>query len=205
MIQWISQVTTILLAVSNAKACNEHTQQKLRKHALWLISALSFVPDDIETVQFIETFSMTETLFEAAHDAHNRDCPDIAADIAGLLVSWMFKGGQYPSGWAILERSIYGLAVLALLAKANSATAKLKTEIGKGLGDGGLPDQEVKDHAALEIRGRAATLYHKGHWGSSIEESMARVDHGKLKTLLEELADLISPGTVGQVASGGHF
>ncbi|PKP79183.1 MAG: hypothetical protein CVT81_00415 [Alphaproteobacteria bacterium HGW-Alphaproteobacteria-3] len=205
MIHWISQVTTILLAVSNAKACSEHDQEELRKHALWLISVLSFVPDDIETVKFVETFRMTETLFDAAVDAHNRDCPEIAADIAGLLISWTFSGGQYHSGWAILERSMYGLSVLALLEQTDFSVGKLKAEISKRLAAGGLPDQEVRDHAAREIRGRAATLYREGHWSSSIERGMARVDHEKLKPLLEELADLISPGTAGQAASQHFF
>lgn len=205
MIHWISQVTTILLAVSNTPACSEHNREELRKHALWLISVLSFVPDDIETVKFVETFSMTETLFDSAVDAHNRDCPDIAADIAGLLISWMFRGGQYHSGWAILERSMYGLAVLALLDESGLVVGKLRPEISKRLAAGGLPDQEVRDHAAREIRGRAATLYREGHWSSSIERGMARVDHVKLKPLLEELADLISPGTAGQAASQHFF
>ena len=205
LIHWISQVTTILLVVSNSPVCNEHNQEELRKHALRLISVLSFVPDDIETVQFTESFRMTETLFDAALDAHNRNCPDIVADISGLLISWMFRGGQYHSGWAILERSMYGLAVLALVAQADSAVMKLKTEVGKRLAAGGLPDQDVRDAAAWEIRGRAATLYREGHWSSSIERGMGRVDHGKLKPLLEELADLISPGTVGQAADQHFF
>jgi hypothetical protein len=156
-------------------------------------------------VHFVETFMMTETLFKAALDAHNRDCPDVAADIVELLVLWMFKGGQYHSGWAILQRSMCGLAVLAILAEANSATATLKTEIGKRLAAGGLPDQEVRDRAAREIRGRAATLHRRDHWGSSIETGMASMDHGKLRPLLEELADLISPQTVGQAARQSPF
>lgn len=204
MIHWVSRVTSILLAVSNAPACSEHNREELRKHALWLISVLSFVPDDIETVKFLETFRMTETLFDAAVDAYNRGCLHIAADITGLLISWMFGGGQYHSGWAILERSMCGLAVLTLLDKTDLAVANLKTEIGKRLAAGGLPDQGVRDHAAREIRGRAATLYREGHWSSSIERGMARVDHAKLKPLLEDLADLISPGTAGQAASE-HF
>jgi hypothetical protein len=117
----------------------------------------------------------------------------------------MFRGGQYHSGWAIIEHSIYGLAVLALLAEADSAVVKLKTEVSKRLTSGGLPDPEVRDHAAREIRGRAGALYREGHWSSSIEGGMARVDHGKLKPLLEELADLISPGTVGQAAYQHFF
>jgi hypothetical protein len=63
----------------------------------------------------------------------------------------------------------------------------------------------VKDHAALEIRGRAATLDREAHLGSSIEGAMALADHAKLKPLLEELADLISPGTAGQAASHHFF
>jgi hypothetical protein len=205
MIHWISHVTSVLIFVSNAPACNKHTKDELRQHALWLISVLSFVPDDIDTVKFIENFQMTETLFDAAPDAHRCDCHDIVAEIAHLLVSWMFKGGQFHSGWAILERSIYGLAVLALLAETDGAIPKLKAEIGKRLVAGELPDQDARDHAAFEIRGRAATLYREDHLGSSIEGGLAQADHAKLKPLLEELADLISPGTAGQAASQHIF
>ena len=148
---------------------------------------------------------MAETLFKAALDAHRRDCLEIAAGITGLLTSWMFEGGQYHSGWSILEHTMYGLAVLALLGEASGAVPKLKAEIGKRLAEGGLPDQDVRDCAALEIRGRAATLYREGHWGSSIEGGIAQADHAKLKPLLEELADLISPGTAGQAASQNFF
>ena len=102
--------------------------------------------------------------------------------------------------WAILERSTYGLAVLSLLAEAGDEIAKLKAEIGKRLAAGELPDQNVRDRAAIEIRARAATLYRNGHWGSSIDGGIAQADHAKLKPLLEELADLISPDTAGQAA-----
>lgn len=201
MIHWISQVTTVLLAASNAKVCDKHTQENLIRHALWLISVLSFIPDDIDTVKFVEAFRVTETLFEAAVDAHNRDCLDVSENIVMLLTSWMFRAGQHHSGWGILEHSIYSLAVLALLWEANSGIAKLKTEISNRLVAGGLPDREVRDQAARDIRGRAASLWREGHWGSSIEHGIARADHEKLKPLLNELADLISPETSGQATS----
>jgi len=205
IVHWIKQGTGMLLAVSNAPACSKHDRSDLRKHAVWLISTLSFIPDDFETVNFIENFQMTEILFEAALDAHRRDCPDVAADITALLVSWMFNGGQYASGWAVLERSVYGVAVLALVAEETGAVSKLKGDISKRLAAGELSDQEVRDHAAIEIRGRAGTLYREGHWGSSIENGIAGADHVKLKPLLEELADMISPGTAGQAASHNFF
>jgi hypothetical protein len=99
----------------------------------------------------------------------------------------MFKGGRYQSGWGILENAVYGLATLALLAKADGAIPRLKAEIGNRVAAGELPDQSVCDHAAREIRGRAKTLYREGHWGSAIERAMAQADRAKLQPLLEDL------------------
>ncbi len=205
MIHWISSLTSMLLAVSNAPACNRVLQDKLRNHALWLISVFSFMPDEPDAITFIENFQMTETLFDAALDAHQRDCKNIALKITDLLASWMFKAGPHRSGWAILERSIYGLAVLALLAESDGAIPKLKARIVKGLRNGGLPDPEERDHAALNVRGRARNLFRPGRWSSSIERELATADRAKLKPLLEELADLISPRTAGQAAAEHFF
>jgi hypothetical protein len=197
MLQWISHVTSVLLAVSNAPACSVHARDELRRHARWLISVLSSVPDDRETIRFVESFRMTDILFEAATDARNRDCEDISADIGDLLLSWAVKAGRHQTGWAILERAFCGLATLALLQGAD-AIARLRVEITRRLADGGLPDQEVRDDAAREIRGRAEALNRARHRFFTIEQWMAEADHQILAPLLRELADLISPGTVGE-------
>lgn len=205
MIHWITAVTTMLIAVSNAAACDEHTQGELRKHAAWLIAVLSWVPDDEETVKFVENFRMTETLFKAAVDARTRGCPELADDIGKTLLSWTFKAGRYHTGRAILERSVYGLATLALFADDAAAVTRLKAEITTRMAAGELPDKEVRDHAALKIRGRAASLHRNGHWSSAIEHGMAQANHGELQLLLEEIADLISPETKGQAAEPSVF
>ena len=205
MIHWITAVTTMLVAVSNAAACSEHRQQKLRKHAAWLIAVLNWVPDDEETVNFIESFEMTNTLFNAAVDAHRRGYPELADNIGKMLLSWMFKAGRYQTGWAILERSVYGLVTLALLADDAAAEIRLKAEISARMTAGGLPDKELRDHAALEIRRLAASLYEIRNSSSAIEHRMAQADHEKLQPLLEEIADLISPETKGEAASPTFF
>ncbi|HEY9037658.1 MAG TPA: hypothetical protein VIN05_01760 [Roseovarius sp.] len=205
MIHWITAVTTMLIAASNAAACDEHTQQKLRKHAAWLVAVLSWVPDDEETVKFVKNFQMTETLFEAAVDARRRSCPELSDDIAKMLLSWMFKAGRYQTGWVILEKSIYGVATLALLANDTDVEVRLTAEIRSRMAAGGLPDKELRDRAALEVRGRAASLYRNGHWSSAIEHGMAHSDHSKLQPLLEEISDIISPETTGQAANTDLF
>lgn len=200
MIHWIAGVTEILLAVSNAPACDQHTQQEFRKHALWLISTLTWIPDDKDTVTFVENFQMTATLFEAAMGARTRGCDDIANKIAKMLFSWTFKAGRCQTGWGILERGLCGLAVLAAM-EGDERVAWIRTALTSQLASKSAPEQEVRDHAAGEILERAASLYKHGHWSSQIDMAIARSDHRKLSPLLEEIATLLSPEAAHQKAT----
>ncbi len=58
LIRWIGRVTEVLIYVSNAPACDDRNREKLRHHALWLVSVLSFVPDDKDSVQFVENYGV---------------------------------------------------------------------------------------------------------------------------------------------------
>jgi hypothetical protein len=64
--------------------------------------------------------------------------------------------------------------VLTLLRGDDGSVQGLKTTVADRLAKGALPSQELRDSAALEIRGRAAILYRQGHWGSFIEQGSRR-------------------------------
>lgn len=198
MIHWITGVTEILLAVSNAPACDHHSKEELQKHARWLIATLTWIPDDKDTVTFVENYRMTETLFEAAMDARNRGCDDIAKEIGETLLSWTFKGGRYQTGWGVLERGLSGLAAFALLG-GDEQVSELRTALAAHLSRDSAPAQEIRDRAAREILERAASLYRDGHWSSRIDMAIARSEHEKLRPLLEEIAGLLSPGMARQI------
>lgn len=197
MIHWITGVTEILLAVSNAPACDHHSQEELRKHARWLIATLTWIPDDKESVTFVETFQMTETLFEAALDARSRGCDDIAKEIGESLLSWTFKGGRHETGWGVLERGLCGLAAFAVMG-GDEQVSEFRTALAAHLSRESAPAQEIRDRAAGEILERAESLYSQGHWSSWIEMAIDRSDHEKLRPLLEEIAGLLSPGMAHQ-------
>jgi hypothetical protein len=197
MIHWITDVTEILLAVSNAPACNHRNQDKLRKHAHWLIATLTWIPDDKITVTFVENFQMTETLFEAAVNARNRGCDEIARKIGESLVSWTFKGGRYQTGWGVLERGLCGLAAFAVNG-GDEEISRLRTAVASRLIGKSAPEQEIRDQTAREILERAANLCRQGHWSSRIEMAIAQSDHAKLRPLLEEIAFALSPGTANK-------
>lgn len=197
MIHWITGVTEILLAVSNAPACDHHSQDELRKHARWLIATLTWIPDDKDTVTFVENFQMTETLFEAAVNARNRGCDEIARQIGESLLSWTFKGGRYQTGWGVLEKGLCGLAAFAV-GGGDEDISLLKAGVVSNLAGKSAPDQEIRDRTARDVLERVANLYRRGHWSSRIEMEIAQSDHAKLRHLLEEIASLLSPGMAHQ-------
>ncbi len=197
MIHWITGVTEILLAVSNAPACDHHSREGLQRHARWLIATLTWVPDDKESVSFVENFQMTETLFEAAIGARKRGCDEIAKEIGESLLSWTFKGGKYQTGWGILERGLCGLAAFAVMVGDEQAS-EFRTALAAHLSRGSAPAQEIRDRAAREILERAASLYRDEHWSSQIDMAIARADPEKLRPLLGDIANLVSPRVVQQ-------
>ena len=192
MIQWITGLTDMLLALSNAPACDPHTQGELRKHAHWLIATLTWIPDDKKSVTFVETFQLTEALFEAATDAHNRGLEEVSKEIGGYLLSWTFKGGRYITGWGVLERGLCACAAFALIGNDGDVDT-LKADIHARLQDDRAPEQEVLVHAARGIRERADNLPMRGHWSSRIEAVMSQMDYRTLAPLLNEIASILSP------------
>jgi len=199
MIHWIAGVTTILLAVSNAPACNAHNQRELRKNALWLIGTLTWTPDDKDSVTFVESFQMTETLFETAIDARNRGCDEIAEAIGSSLLSWSLRAGRHQTGWGLLGRGLLGAAALAVMGTEDRGP-KLIAALTSGLSRDSAPAPEIRDRAAREISDRAASLNRQGHSLSQIDMQVGRSDHRRLRPLLEEIADLLSRGATGPAA-----
>ena len=195
MIQWIAGMTEILLELSNAPACERHSQEELLKHARWLIGTLTWVPDDEESVTFVETFQLTEALFEAAMNARDRDCNEVSREIGEHLLSWTFKGGRYITGWGVLESGLCACAAFALIGNDDDVNA-LRANIRKHVHGDHAPEQKVLQHGARGIRERAARLTEPGHWSSRIETTISQMDYGTLSPLLEEIANILSPPAI---------
>lgn len=198
VIHWIAHVTKLLLAVSNAAACDERSRNEIRRHALWLVHVLGWVPDDMDAVSFVENLQMTETLFDIALDAHQRDCEEVSLKVGKTLLSWAFKGGKHQTGWGILHQSMFALATLAILRGGGAHSDQLKQTISEYLAGENPPDQELCDQASREIRRKAATRYGQEFSLSRIEHAMQNVDHEQLTLLLTEIADILSPDTAGE-------
>jgi len=200
LIRWTCDVTKLLMAISQAPACDDRLATELQRHARWLLFTLSWLPGDEETVTYVENLQMTETLFEVGLEAKSRGWTDFFRDTAReLLRGWAFKGGKHQTGWGILEKALYGLATLTSMNDQHEEDLTyLKQKVGEYVAGPDAPKQDILDETARDIRERAATLYREGHWSSAIENAMTRVDEARLRPLLEEIADTLSPGTADE-------
>jgi hypothetical protein len=195
IINWIETVADILMKVSNFDACDDITDEMLQRHARRIIGALSFIPNDRDTATFVERYKLTVTFFEAAMKAHEQQCYDISKMLQGFLLDWGFKAGRHNTGFAILENSLYGLATLALTTDTPTPEG-LKVQIKNILSQPDKPDKETLEEAARVVRRTAATLRSDGICYSEIEDQMLKVDNARVQSLLNEVADLISPKKV---------
>lgn len=198
MIHWIANISKLLLAVSKVPACPQYLQTKLEDHAIWLFSTLSWIKDDKKTGDFVENWGMTETLFEVAFDSGRRGCLKFAEEARKLLIGWAFKAGKYKTRLPIFERSIYALVTLAIATDSDLAINQLKNSLTKWLEETTTFEGEERTRLARKIRGTAATLYERQHWSSRIEETMRDQDHDQVKALLDDIANILSPGTASE-------
>ncbi len=205
IIDWTKSVGEILIALSNAPACDEHSKKQLQKSASWLISNLSWVPDDKESVSAVANYQLHETLFEAAMTGHQRECNEYMKAAQDCLLGWAFKGGKYPLGWGILEHSLYGLVVLALLPDQMGAVEQLKQDIQRMLLKENIT-QDLLDRTARNMREQAVTLDRIREYPHSvIEVVMKQTDATELQSLLEYLANLLSPDTAEEEVNVSYF
>lgn len=200
MIHWIMEISKLLIITSTTDGCDAYEARDLRGSARRLISVLSTVPEDADAVSWVENWSMTECLFEIANAAREWDCVEILDWTNDTFLSWAWKAGRFSTGDRILERSLSGLAALSLLRKDGDGSVGLKSKISDKLRESDPLDQATLDYSARELRRSATELGTNNYSLSRIEIAMSEADHTKMSSLLDEIADLMSPNPIATPA-----
>lgn len=192
LVHWIVHITKLLLAVSCSDICNDHHRANLRRSAHWLIYVFSWIPDDEETIIYIETYRIADNIFESAVDAYKRGCDTEALEIRDLLLSWTRKVGKYQTGCASLETACCGLACLNLI--LGLSDEKLFTDIDTYIVKEDSPAFDIRSRAASDLR-EEADKYRSGYGHGDIDAAMANVDQSRIRVLLHGIADRLCPET----------
>jgi hypothetical protein len=184
-----------LTALSKAPAADDYVSEELEGHAVSLISVISWIPEDKETIQFVDGYSLTGLLFEATMEAIHADSMPVLQRCRELLTEWGFKAAVHTNR-GTLERTVLSLATLALSKEDLDLVPWLKAEITKRLKEAIL-DQAALDHAARGIRQEAASLRRREYETDRLRHAMNQLDPPKVRSLLKEVADILSPNTAG--------
>jgi len=188
---WIEHISKLLLAISAADACDEHTKDSLCNSAFRLISILTTCPDQKGAIARLENNQITEKLFDLAFEAKSRGCDEVALKVRKLLLSWAFKAGKYQTGWGILERACCGLACLNLIFELDDEV--LLKEIETKVSEDDAPGIELRHRAARNIARKMESVNPYSHSLDSIEAAMSQMDRKRLIELMTELANRLVP------------
>lgn len=193
LITWAIGISELLNALSNAPACPQYQKDKLRGHAIWLVSTLSWLPDDKDSVIFVAKYSLTDLLFEAALDGYRWECLEFYEASKQLLMDWARKGGRHETGWGILETATKGLVTLAIAEGTQAATTVLKTKFSAMLNSEGAPAQELRIRAATKMARNADDFRNSGALHSRLDYMLAQLDQAAVRTLMHEMAEILAP------------
>jgi hypothetical protein len=197
MIHWITGITELLLATSRAPHTREHARGELEKNALWLFSALGWIPIDKDTVSFVENLSLRSEVFETALRAQRDDWFDGFEAAWKISLKWAVEGGSNPTGWGTLERWLSALCALALFGEVNRGD-QLKAELAARLEGPNAPNQKLRDRAARDLREMAEEVRVREFELDLVKRILAQNDQIQTRKLLWEIADILSPETAGE-------
>jgi hypothetical protein len=200
IVSWIGHVSRTLMAVSTSESCRPHTAESLQKNARNMVSILSWIPDDKESVDFIGNYRLEEELFQIAEAAIGYSCADVFDAAERVLIQWAFGRG-HQNGWSVIEDAVCALATLTLLNRDGAGEAALKTVLTNRLAGALLFAPKDRHDVARAIRTRATQFPYEDYVSSRIDVVMKHVDRAKLEHLLQEIADIISPPTTSAPGS----
>ena len=190
LINWICQITEVLVVASTAPASSDHDRDELIRNATWLICVLDWFPEDEESVTFVENFHVVDQLFKLALKMHVRDQQEIAEATRDVLLHWSFKAGKHQTGWGSLERATTALCVLAAWKDGSGWVNWLKSEFADRLTETVI-EEDIRKRTAQELRENAKFPTHHRHVHGVVGYHMSRVDHGRLTEGMNAVADLL--------------
>jgi hypothetical protein len=185
LVNWVPQVTRLLLAVANADACPEHVKDDLRRHASFMAATLTWVPMEGDAIRFIESYSFEEHLFEMAEIGQEQDAGEVYTDAKQLLLRWGVAAARQADGWGVLERVIYALTALTVRYDEEGAGDQLIVELRQKMLEAGV-GADNKNAISRSIRERLRRgLFRHGH--SRIDHALGQSDQARTMTLLDRV------------------
>lgn len=192
LVHWILKISECLVAISNAPHCSERSKQGLRKHARWLLSVISWIPDEKEDIEFLQSIHLHEDLFKTAMLMEQLNAPDIAYETIDMLIAWTFKVTKHINSSMTITQTVIGIAIYLQSHKNEENFNIIKSTLKKKIEAQNI-DPEILKCASRQIVKETQYPSENTYPIDPIGIALKNTDKSKLNVILIELAEILSP------------
>lgn len=189
LLHWIEMISqALLLTASHASAGRK---AELEKHALRLVSVLSWAPTDKNAAHRLESNSFGDVCFRVAQGAARFDATEVCERAQAIIIRWAMEVGQEANGWGSLARGMLAAAAIQLWCELGDSSAMAaKVETARLKAKPLNPEQMFREAEHLR---EEADKYRDGYSHSDAESALARSDPAQVREMLHAIADVLDP------------
>ncbi len=198
LLYWIEGMTETCFVAARSPACPDHARGRLDGAAYSLISTLSWIPRDANTLKFADLRLVADTLFDTARKARQADALDVFDQCERLLFRWGFETGRHLESQNTLTRCLFGLAVFALARNDENFETALIAQINAELAKADTVHADIRGATALFLREAADNLDQAAQGFDRIKSALTSFDSGRTQSLLGAIAIALG-GAQGEV------
>lgn len=188
LLHWIEGLTETCFVAARSLACPDHAREKLESAAYSLISTLSWIPRDANTLKFTDLRLVADTLFDTARKARQADALEVFDQCERLLFKWGFETGRHLESDDSLTRCLFGLAVFALSRNDENFETALIGQINAELAKAETVHADIRGASALFLRKAADNLDQAAQGFDRIKSALTSFDPERTQLLLRAVA-----------------
>lgn len=185
------QFTRVLLRVADAPVTPNNEKSGLVRNANWLISTLSWVPDEAEAVRFADGQQLPSVLINYAVQVAFTDQERVQETTTQLLAGWAFKAAKHSSQWRSPEKCLAAIAAILALRELDAIPQPLADIIRRARPtEDQLSDERIEEilqNARAEYVDALPQQFTLDH----LEHLIGQVDRNRFVGLFEALAGIV--------------
>ncbi|HID8741052.1 TPA: hypothetical protein ACXIV2_004939 [Enterobacter mori] len=195
LIPWNVMVCEVLLALSESQLCDDYYSEKLKKHSIWLIATLSWLPEEQEVVTFVNNGSFVDSIFEAAMMGLSRNSPEFYDMCKKLLEGWVKKTAQHVSTRSGFEDAIKSLVALTVKEGTVDAQNKLLDKLKDILSKIKSPSKELRELTARHLLMNTKDYRYRAGFYSSVDIFLRQCNTDSTVALFTKVAEILNAET----------
>ncbi|MGQ5632372.1 hypothetical protein [Enterobacter cloacae] len=192
LISWNVMVCEVLLALSESQLCDDYHSEKLKKHSIWLIATLSWIPEEQEVVTFVNNGSLVDSIFEAAMMGLSRNSPEFYDMCKKILEGWVKKTAQHVSTRSGFEDAIKSLVALTVKEGTVDAQNKLLEKLNDILSKIKSPSKELRELTARHLLRNTKDYRYRAGFYSSVDIFLSQCDTDSTVALFTKVAEILN-------------